>query len=102
MAKTIDEYVQQMRADSYRWFDYDGNELPAWILGLCGESGEVADLYKKHLRGTKTHEEFEIRLAEELIDVFHYWCLLIGFFEIDVEEVYRKKREHNERRFNKS
>jgi len=98
----MQEMLDQMRDDSVRWFG-DGmqNNLTVMVLGLIGEAGEVADLLKKIQRGSKTLDEAKPLLAEELVDVFHYWLLLVGMLGINVNEVYAEKRAFNERRFGK-
>jgi NTP pyrophosphatase (non-canonical NTP hydrolase) len=97
----LNDYIDEMERDSNRWFDYEDGEhqLRTFVLGLCGESGEVADLLKKYIRGSKTFDEMKDLMEVELIDVFHYWCLLIGLLGVDVEVVYRKKRKVNVARF---
>jgi NTP pyrophosphatase (non-canonical NTP hydrolase) len=100
--RSIEDYIQEMQEDSARWFEYDdftSGRLLTFVLGLCGESGEVADLLKKHLRGSKTYEEMKEEMVVELIDVFHYWCLLIGLLGVDVDAVYQLKREFNVQRY---
>jgi len=95
---TLDEYIKQMQDDSAEWFPGE-DPLIVWTLGLCGEAGEVADIVKKVQRGSKALDEAIPLLHEELIDVFHYWCLLIGLLGVDVETVYKRKREFNSVRF---
>ena len=50
-------------------------------LGLCGESGEVADMVKKAF--FQGHELDRIRFAKELGDVA--WYLAVGAFAIGYE-----------------
>jgi NTP pyrophosphatase (non-canonical NTP hydrolase) len=91
--RPIEDFIGEMQEDSEAWF---GPADPLiWMLGLVGEAGECADEMKKWLRGSKTEAQMIEKLKVELIDVFHYWCLLIGYYDIDVDEVYRKKREIN-------
>lgn len=55
-------------------------------LGLCGESGEVADLIKKkvhHLHNSIDTDDFK----KELGDVLHYLSGLATIFDISLEEV---------------
>lgn len=101
IVRPIEAYIKEMQDDSARWFPNGGRDLLVLVLGLVGESGEVADQLKKYLRNP-SDEAWEMRkekLVTEIIDVFHYWCLLVGLLEIDVDEVYRRKREYNIERY---
>lgn len=66
-------------------------------LGLCGESGEVADLVKKHL--FQGHDlDFE-HIAKELGDIS--WYLAVGAYAIglDLESIFRINKEKLEARY---
>lgn len=92
--------AQEMHNDSARWFGEEtANSLTINVMGLCGESGEVIDIVKKVMRGSMTLEEARPMIAEELTDVFIYWTMLIGMFQIDVEQCYILKQQINEERF---
>jgi NTP pyrophosphatase (non-canonical NTP hydrolase) len=95
----IQDYIKEMQEDSARWFDNGGRNLVILTLGLGGEAGEVLDIVKKVVRGSTTLDEVMEHLQTEIIDVFHYWCLLVGLLDIDIEAVYKRKRELNVRRF---
>jgi NTP pyrophosphatase (non-canonical NTP hydrolase) len=91
-----------MRADTIRWFGEEVHDNPGiQILGLVGESGEVADCYKKYLRGSKDLAATKVHMAEELIDVFYYWVHLVELVGVDVFKEYIRKRDKNEGRFAK-
>ena len=66
-------------------------------LGLCGESGEVADLVKKH-RFQGHDLDFE-HVAKELGDVA--WYLAVGAYAIgfDLESIFRMNKEKLEARY---
>ena len=66
-------------------------------LGLCGESGEVADLVKKH-RFQGHDLDFE-HIAKELGDVA--WYLAVGAYAIgfDLESIFRMNIEKLEARY---
>ena len=61
------------------------NELMYLALGLCGETGEVAEKIKKVYRDNKAlnHEE----LAKELGDVAWYWARLCEAIQFRCEDV---------------
>ena len=67
------------------------------VLGLCGESGEVADLVKKHL--FQGHDLDLDHVAKELGDVA--WYLAVGAYAIglDLESIFRMNKEKLEARY---
>ena len=66
-------------------------------LGLCGESGEVADLVKKHL--FQGHDLDLDHVAKELGDIS--WYLAAGAYAIglDLESIFRVNKEKLEARY---
>ena len=66
-------------------------------LGLCGESGEVADLVKKHC--FQGHDLDFDHVAKELGDVA--WYLAVGAYAIgfDLESIFRMNKEKLEARY---
>lgn len=66
-------------------------------LGLCGESGEVADLVKKHR--FQGHNLDLDHIAKELGDVA--WYLAVGAYAIgfDLESIFRMNKEKLEARY---
>ena len=60
-------------------------ELTNGVLGLVGESGEVADLLKKHL--FQGHELNEEKLIEELGDVMWYIAVCSKALNVDMNVV---------------
>lgn len=48
----------------------DGGNLTAHFLGLCGEAGEVVELWKKHI--AHSHDLDKPKLTKELGDVLWY------------------------------
>ena len=63
---TLNEYqIQAMKTSSGK-----GNDLIVGILGLCGESGELADLMKKHLH--QGHPLKPDQIIDELGDILWY------------------------------
>ena len=66
-------------------------------LGLCGESGEVADIVKKHR--FQGHDIDIDHIAKELGDVA--WYLAVGAYAIgfDLERIFRMNKEKLEARY---
>tara|TARA_A200000113_G_scaffold159744_1_gene144485 strand:- start:475 stop:819 length:345 start_codon:yes stop_codon:yes gene_type:complete len=63
--------------------------LPIFVMGLCGEAGEVSEKFKKLLRdsGGNMTEEFKQEVAKELGDVLWYINALSKKLDISLEEV---------------
>lgn len=66
-------------------------------LGLCGESGEVAELIKKHV--FHGHELDKERICKELGDVLWYVATLADSLDIDLEYVARSNITKLESRY---
>ena len=66
-------------------------------LGLCGESGEVADLVKKYR--FQGHDLDLDHIAKELGDIS--WYLAVGAYAIgfDLESIFRMNKEKLEARY---
>lgn len=60
-------------------------------LGLCGESGEVADLVKKHLG--HGHDLDKEKIKEELGDVLWYIASMCHCLGMDLKDVAAKNVE---------
>lgn len=56
------------------------------VMGLCGESGEVIDIVKKHL--AQGHELDRDELIKELGDVAWYLAETATALDVDLEEVF--------------
>lgn len=66
-------------------------------LGLCGESGEVADAIKKSLfQGHKLNKD---KLIEELGDVAWYLAITSAAIGVDLETVFSKNIDKLKRRY---
>lgn len=59
--------------------------LSNMVMGIAGESGEVADVIKKHLY--QGHDLDVAHLKEEIGDVMFYIANLANVLELDMEEV---------------
>ena len=56
-------------------------------LGLCGETGEVAEKIKKTIRGDSSLDEVTGRLADELGDVLWYLAILADDLGLPLEDI---------------
>ena len=66
-------------------------------MGLCGESGEVIDLIKKHL--FQGHELNKDDLLKELGDVAWYLAEAAYALDVPLEEICQKNIEKLKKRF---
>ena len=66
-------------------------------MGLCGESGEVIDLIKKHL--FQGHELNKDDLVKELGDVAWYLAEAAYALDVSLEEICQKNIEKLKKRF---
>jgi len=80
--------IKEYQSRSVRTLNYNLSEeqtISNMIFGICGESGEVADILKKHLyQGHKLDKE---HLKEELGDIMYYIVNLATMYDIDMREV---------------
>jgi NTP pyrophosphatase (non-canonical NTP hydrolase) len=65
------------------------NELFHLVLGLVGESGEIAEKIKKLVRDKDSDEsEIDIEdLSKELGDVLWYVAVLADYFQVSLEDI---------------
>lgn len=78
----LDQYQNESRKT---WlFNHKNDEVRA-ILGLVGESGEIAEKYKKFLRGDGEINREDIK--KELGDVLYYVARIADNYEITLEDV---------------
>jgi len=95
----LNELIDQCQLDSDRWFPNISKDLPFTVLALVGETGEMANLVKKVVRGSLSLENVKDDLGEEAVDVLIYLCMVFAALDIDPIQVYREKRAKNELRF---
>ena len=67
------------------------------VMGLCGESGEVIDLVKKHL--AQGHELNREKMTKELGDVAWYLAETAYALDVDLETVMTKNIEKLKQRY---
>lgn len=77
--------------------DDEENYLANGAMGLCGESGEVTDLIKKHLY--QGHELDRVKIVEELGDVFWYGALIAEAVGATLSEVMQNNIRKLEERY---
>lgn len=84
----LNAYVQQVRelADA-KGFGSDPERIWEMLALIHTEVSEATDAYKKG----KAMDE----VGEELIDAFIRICHLLSALQLDAEEIYRRKMEHN-------
>ena len=99
--KTFKKY-QKKCLETWIPGDFKINDLSRVILGLVGESGEVAEVYKKYLRGDyEKAKNMREDLKKELGDVLYYWMMICWEFRIDLDDILetniKKLRSRKER-----
>lgn len=87
MAMRLDEYQQEARKTQTNCGG-SSQLLIAGVLGLCGESGEVADIVKKWLFHHKMDRPLDKdKLSDELGDVLWYICMTCDALGLDLSEI---------------
>ena len=87
---TLDEYQQlALRTAAVK---AKKNELFHLLLGLIGETGEIAEKFKKLVRDNNSDASAVDTddLARELGDVLWYVAVLADYFDLKLEEVGRQ------------
>jgi NTP pyrophosphatase (non-canonical NTP hydrolase) len=77
---------------------YDADDGEFLAMGLAGEAGEVANEFKKLMRGDYTSEEFTTKVSAELADVRCMLELVARYVGVDLDEVTPRKLEDFERK----
>ena len=93
---TINEY-QRLALTTLNRDQEKKDTLVNGAMGLCGESGEVIDLVKKHL--FHSHELKREKLLEELGDVAWYLAVTAYALDCDLETVLKDNVEKLKRRY---
>lgn len=90
---TFNEYQQQSFETAI--YPNKGNNIAYATLGLCGESGEVAEKVKKILRddGGKVTEEKREQLKKELGDSLWYIAAICSELKLNLDDVAQTNRE---------
>ncbi|MFA5318186.1 MAG: nucleoside triphosphate pyrophosphohydrolase family protein [Patescibacteria group bacterium] len=90
---TFNEYQKESRKTAI--YPNTGNNMIYPVLGLVGESGEVAEKMKKILRDDsgKVSEEKREEIKKELGDVMWYIAQIATELGVELEEVAAKNLE---------
>ena len=67
------------------------------VMGLCGESGEVIDIVKKHL--AQGHELNKEKIIKELGDVAWYMAEIATVLDVELEDVLVQNIEKLKKRY---
>lgn len=67
------------------------------VMGLCGESGEVIDIVKKHL--AQGHELDKEKIIKELGDVAWYMAEIATVLDVELEDVLAQNIEELKKRY---
>ena len=92
---TINEY--QRLAQRTASTGVPSSKIENGILGLCGETGEIADVYKKYLY--QGHELDREHMAEELGDVCWYVAEMASGLGLPLEEIMAQNIEKLRKRY---
>ena len=74
----------EYQKEASRTFSGDGDLIVA-ALGLCGESGEVADIVKNHI--AQGHALNREKVIEELGDILWYIALAASSLDVTLESI---------------
>jgi dCTP diphosphatase len=84
--------------DARSWRKY--HDPRSLILALCGEVGELAQIFRWRKRtGRRLSASKRAEVEGEIADILIYLLALCTELDIDPEAVVRAKLEENERRF---
>ena len=93
---TINEYQSLAMTTLNRDLNKDQILLNG-VMGLCGESGEVIDLLKKHL--SQGHPLNKEKMIEELGDVAWYLAEVAYALDVDLETILSKNIQKLKERY---
>lgn len=95
----LETFEKARNWDSYNHISSDKERLEQLrntSFNLMGELGELANCIKKCLRDGTYNEE---NIKEEISDIFTFLLKLSKIANMDMEEEFYKKLQHNEERF---
>ena len=88
--KYLQTYIKQK--------DYHPELLKDYFLKLTEEVGELSRAMRKSLKAT-TPDDIKGTLDEELWDVIYYCLAIANLYDINLEEVIKKKEKINQTRY---
>ena len=77
----FNEYQKESRKT---WL-FNIDDFTRSVLGLCGESGEIAEKVKKFLRGDGKLKKSDIK--KELGDLLYYLARTADYLQLSLEEI---------------
>lgn len=80
------DYYQEMAIGTAIYPDKGNNPFYP-TLGLCGESGELANKIKKMIRDGLTKEDLRDTIKSEISDVMWYVATLAAEFNLSLSEI---------------
>lgn len=65
------------------------------VLGICGEAGEIAELFKKYFRGDyeNDYKNFLTSLPKEIGDLQYYIVKLCNEYDLNLEDIIKSNIE---------
>lgn len=101
MSTVIEKYEEWV--DASNWAASEDENLTYSMLALCGEAGEMADSYKKKLRGDyekgkRKDQDFRRDMLLEAGDVLHYLVRVLHCLNSNLEEIANMNVEKIEER----
>lgn len=78
-------FKQYQKKSRETWIFDHNNDFIRSILGLVGESGEIAEKIKKEFRGDKKVTKQEMK--KELGDLLYYEARVADYYKLDLEDI---------------
>lgn len=85
----LDEY-QAAATKTRRKTAVAGADMNVALLGLASETGELLNEYKRYLHEGSAHQQFRVRVEEELGDLLWYLADVASKFDLHLSEVATK------------
>lgn len=92
--RDFQEYVKRLEAE--RGFTQQNAIEKCLLLGE--EMGELFKAVRKTMKLKTDVNAYIGSIDEELADIMIYVCSIANCFDIDLEDAFRKKEEHNKKR----